>query len=65
MAQTRNMTRSKKQLSHSKKQLYRSRVKSSQCRKKSSSKCRRLNECKVTRKGRRQSYCRKKTNKHI
>lgn len=55
MAQTRSMTRSKKQ-------MYRSRVKSSQCRKKSFTKCRRRNGCRVTMSGKRKSYCRKTKN---
>lgn len=58
MAQTRSISRSKM----SKKKVYRSRVKSSQCRGKTFTNCRRRNGCKVTMKGRRRSYCRKYKN---
>jgi hypothetical protein len=57
MAKTRSMTRTKKQ-------IYRSRVKSSQCRKKSFTKCRLRNGCKYTIKGKRSAYCRKSKNSH-
>jgi hypothetical protein len=49
--------------SRSKKQIYRSRVKSSHCRGKSFTKCRGKNGCKTTMRGKRRSYCRKKTNR--
>jgi hypothetical protein len=48
-----------------KRQSYRKRVKLSQCRGKTSGKCRKRNGCKVTMKGRRRSYCRKVSNKHL
>lgn len=58
------LTRSKtRRMSRSKKTIYRSRVKSSHCR--GQSRCRVRNGCKKTRTGRRKSYCRKRTNRHI
>ena len=53
---SRSMTRSRKQ-------IYRSRVKSSPCRGQTE-KCRLKYGCKKTRKGRRKSYCRKRSNRH-
>ena len=47
----------------SRKQIYRSRVKSSPCRGQTE-KCRLKYGCKKTRKGRKNSYCRKTTNRH-
>ena len=58
-------TRSKTSKKTSKKSVYRSRVKSSQCRGKSFTKCRRRNGCKVTLKGKRRSYCRKYKNQRV
>lgn len=46
------------------KKIYRSRVKSSPCRGQNE-KCRRKYGCKKTRKGKRTSYCRKSTNRHV
>lgn len=57
MAQTRSQNRTRKQ-------IYRARVKSSPCRGKSYTKCRRRNGCKRTKAGRRISYCRRLTNRH-
>ena len=57
MVKTRSQRRTQKQ-------IYRSRVKSSPCRGKSFTKCRRKNGCKRTRAGRRKSYCRRVTNRH-
>ena len=57
MVQTRSMRRTRKQ-------IYRSRVKSSVCRGKSYDKCRKKIGCKSTKRGRRRSYCRKRTNRH-
>ena len=57
MATTRSMRRTKKQ-------IYRSRIKTSQCRRKSFTKCRLRNGCKYTRKGKRSAYCRKSKNIH-
>ena len=53
---TRSFTRSRKQ-------LYASRLKSSQCRGKTTYTCRLRNGCKRTRKGRRNSYCRRSKNR--
>jgi hypothetical protein len=52
---TRSFTRSRKQ-------LYASRLKSSQCRGKTAYTCRLRNGCKRTRKGMRNSYCRRSKN---
>lgn len=48
----------------SKKRIYRSRIKSSPCRGQTN-KCKKKNGCKKTRRGRRRSYCRKSTNRHV
>ena len=58
--QTRSKTRS---MARSKRAIYRSRVKSSLCR--GQSRCRLRNGCKKTRAGKRKSYCRKRTNRHV
>ena len=58
-------TRSASRKAQSKKRLYRARVKSSQCRGKSWSTCRKRNGCKTTRRGSRRSYCRKSRNSHV
>ena len=50
--------------SRTRKQIYRARVKSSSCRGKSYTTCRLKDGCKRTRRGRRISYCRKRTNRH-
>ena len=47
-----------------KKQIYRSRVKNSSCRKRSKDSCRKKYGCKLTRSGKRTSYCRKRMNRH-
>ena len=47
----------------SKKAIYRARVKSSHCR--GQTRCLRKNGCKKTRTGLRNSYCRKRTNRHV
>ena len=53
---TRSQTRSKKQ-------VYRARLKTSNCRGKSFTTCRLKNGCKRTRRGRRKSYCRSRSNR--
>ena len=53
---TRSQTRTRKQ-------VYRARVKNSTCRGKSFTTCRLRNGCKRTRRGRRKSYCRKRSNR--
>ena len=58
MAKTRRQHRTRKQ-------IYRNRVKSSPCRGKSYTKCRRRDGCKRTKAGRRVSYCRRLTNRHV
>ena len=55
---TRSRTRTKTQ-------IYRGRVKTSPCRGKTSSTCRRRNGCKRTKFGRIKSYCRRRSNLHI
>jgi hypothetical protein len=45
------------------KQVYRARLKTSPCRGKSFTTCRLKNGCKRTRRGRRRSYCRRRTNR--
>jgi hypothetical protein len=57
MVKTRSMTRTRKQ-------IYRKRVKSSSCRGKSFTACRRRYGCKRTRANKRKSYCRKLSNRH-
>lgn len=57
MVKTRSQRRTRKQ-------IYRARVKSSPCRGKDYTKCRRKVGCKRTRAGRRKSYCRRLTNRH-
>lgn len=56
MAQTRSMTRTRKQ-------IYRKRVKNSPCRGKSFTTCRLRNGCKRTRANKRKSYCRRRSNR--
>jgi hypothetical protein len=60
MAVTRSQTHA---LTRTKKRLYRSRVKSSHCR--GQTRCRVRNGCKKTQSGKRKSYCRKNSNKHV
>ena len=57
MVKTRSQHRTRKQ-------IYRARVKSSTCRGKNFTKCRRKNGCKFTKSGKRKSYCRRLTNRH-
>jgi len=48
-----------------KRSVYYQRIKASQCRGKHYTKCRRKNNCKTTKSGKRRSYCRKMTNRRI
>ncbi len=56
-------TRSQTRMRDSKKAIYRARVKTSHCR--GQTRCRARNNCKTTRAGKRKSYCRKRTNRHV